>query len=116
MKSMMDKLRMIVGITGATGIVYGIRLLQALRRLEIESHLVVRTRATSLGPNETDLSAKELRDLADKSYPIQYVGAPISSGSFRTMGMIIAPAPFAACRRSQTASQEICLHGPPTWF
>lgn len=85
------KRRLIVGITGATGIVYGIRLLEALREASIESHLVVTKAAEMTRSYETDLSSQNLRDLADISYPIGDIGAPIASGSFRTMGMIIAP-------------------------
>ena len=85
------KRRLIVGISGATGIVYGIRLLDALREAGIESHLVVTKAAEITRSYETDLSSRNLRDLADVSYPIGDVGAAIASGSFRTMGMIIAP-------------------------
>jgi 4-hydroxy-3-polyprenylbenzoate decarboxylase len=87
----MEKQRMVVGITGATGIIFGNRLLQTLRRLEIESHLVVSQAGDMTRAYETQLSAKQLRALADVSYPIHDVGAPISSGSFRTLGMVIAP-------------------------
>ena len=85
------KRRLIVGISGATGIVYGIRLLDALREAGIESHLVVTKAAEITRSYETDLSSRNLRDLADVSYPIGDVGAAIASGSFRTMGMIVAP-------------------------
>jgi 4-hydroxy-3-polyprenylbenzoate decarboxylase len=85
------KRRLIVGISGATGIVYGIRLLEALREAGIESHLVVSKAAELTRGYETNLSSQNLRDLADVSYPIGDVGAAIASGSFRTMGMIVAP-------------------------
>src|ERR1700675_2688615 len=85
------KRRLIVGITGATGIVYGIRLLEALREASIESHLVVSKAAELTRAYETNLSSQKLRDLADVSYPIGDVGAAIASGSFRTMGMFVAP-------------------------
>lgn len=83
--------RMVVGITGATGIVYGVRLLQALRELEIESHLVVSKPGERTRAHETDMTADDLRSLADVVYAPGDIGAPISSGSFRTMGMIVAP-------------------------
>ena len=83
--------RLIVGISGATGIVYGIRLLEALREAGIESHLVVSKAAELTRSYETNLSSQNLRDLAAVSYPIGDVGAAIASGSFRTMGMIVAP-------------------------
>lgn len=83
--------RMVVGITGATGIVYGVRLLKALRHLEIESHLVVSKAGEMTRAYETDMTAEELRGLADVVYSPGDIAAPISSGSFRTMGMIVAP-------------------------
>ncbi|MDR6953268.1 4-hydroxy-3-polyprenylbenzoate decarboxylase [Ancylobacter sp. 3268] len=83
--------RMVVGITGATGIVYGVRLLKALRELQIESHLVVSKAGEMTRAYETDLSSEELRSLADVVYSPNDISAPISSGSFRTMGMIVAP-------------------------
>lgn len=83
--------RLIVGISGATGIVYGIRLLQALRACDVESHLVVtRPGLMTLG-YETDMSRDELFDLADVVYAANDVGAAISSGSMITLGMIVAP-------------------------
>ena len=90
-ESRLRKRRLIVGISGATGIVYGIRLLEALREAGIESHLVVSKAAELTRSYETNLSSQGLRDLADVSYPIGDVGAAIASGSFRTMGMIVAP-------------------------
>lgn len=83
--------RLIVGITGATGIVYGVRLLELLREAGIETHLVVSRAADLTRLHELDLSGKELRALAAVHYPITDIGAPIASGSFRTMGMIVAP-------------------------
>ena len=83
--------RLIVGISGATGIVYGVRLLQALRSLDIETHLVVTKPGDQTRAYETDLTSKELRVLADRAYAAEDVGAAISSGSFRTMGMVVAP-------------------------
>jgi 4-hydroxy-3-polyprenylbenzoate decarboxylase len=82
---------MIVGITGATGIVYGVRVLEYLRTLDVETHLVVSKAGQLTRSYETELSAKALESLADVSYAPNDVGAAIASGSFRTMGMIIAP-------------------------
>jgi 4-hydroxy-3-polyprenylbenzoate decarboxylase len=82
---------MIVGITGATGMVYGIRVLEYLRALDVETHLVVSKAGQLTRAYETELSAKSLESLADVSYAPNDVGAAIASGSFRTMGMIIAP-------------------------
>jgi 4-hydroxy-3-polyprenylbenzoate decarboxylase len=83
--------RLIVGITGATGVVFGIRALEVLRELGIESHLVVSRAGELTREYETDLSREALHALADHVHPIADVGASIASGSFRTMGMLIAP-------------------------
>ncbi|WP_245924213.1 UbiX family flavin prenyltransferase [Niveispirillum cyanobacteriorum] len=82
---------MIVGISGASGIVYGIRLLETLRRLGIESHLVMSRSAEVTSAHESGLKVADIRALADINYSITDIGAAISSGSFRTMGMIVAP-------------------------
>ena len=83
--------RLIVGISGATGIIYGIRLLEALRKTNVETHLVVTKAAELTRSYETTLTSQNLRDLADVNYSIGDVGAAIASGSFRTMGMVVAP-------------------------
>lgn len=83
--------RIIVGITGATGIVYGVRLLGVLKALGIETHLVVTKAGELTRAHETDLSADELRCMADFAYSPGEIGAALASGSFRTMGMIVAP-------------------------
>jgi flavin prenyltransferase len=83
--------RMIVGITGATGIVFGIRALVALREMGIETHLVISRAGEMTRAYEAGISREQLRALANHVHPINDVGASISSGSFRTMGMLIAP-------------------------
>lgn len=83
--------RLIVGISGASGIVYGVRLLEALRPLPIETHLVMTKTADMTLALETDCSAAEVRALADVVHPIGDLGAAPSSGSFRSLGMIVAP-------------------------
>jgi flavin prenyltransferase len=83
--------RLIVGITGASGVVYGVRLLEALRALEIETHLVLTRSAALTITYELDRSIDSIRALATKTHPMNDVGASIASGSFRTDGMIIAP-------------------------
>ena len=85
------KQRLIVGITGATGIAYGVRLLQTLRDLDVETHLVVSKAGELTRAYETGYSAQELRGLATHHYAPQDIAAPISSGSFRTLGMVIIP-------------------------
>ena len=83
--------RLVVGITGATGIVYGVRALELARELGLETHLVVTKAGDLTRAYESDLSAEELRARADVTYPIGNIGAAIASGSFETDGMLIAP-------------------------
>ncbi len=83
--------RLVVGISGASGVIYGIRLLEALKALPVESHLVMSKSAEITLAYETDLKVREVQDLADVVYRIEDIGAAISSGSFRTLGMIVAP-------------------------
>ncbi|WEK56937.1 MAG: UbiX family flavin prenyltransferase [Candidatus Brevundimonas phytovorans] len=83
--------RLVVGISGASGVVYGARVLDALRELGVESHLVVTKAALLTLSQETDLSPDDLMSKADVTYKLADVGAAIASGSFRTLGMIVAP-------------------------
>jgi 4-hydroxy-3-polyprenylbenzoate decarboxylase len=83
--------RLVVGITGASGVVYGLRTLDALRELGVESHLVVSKSAALTLAQEAGLSMAEVNAKADVVYRAADVGAAIASGSFRTLGMIIAP-------------------------
>jgi 4-hydroxy-3-polyprenylbenzoate decarboxylase len=83
--------RIIVGISGATGIAYGIRMLQALRAAGIETHLVMSRAARLTLAHESDMIAKEVLALADAHYSPDDVGAALASGSFRTRGMVVAP-------------------------
>jgi 4-hydroxy-3-polyprenylbenzoate decarboxylase len=82
---------MIVGVTGATGIIYAVRLLKALRQLEIETHLVISKPAEMAAACEWPEPIKSIRAGADVNYRISDISAAIASGSFRTMGMIVAP-------------------------
>src|SRR5579864_2963660 len=83
--------RLIVGITGASGAVYGVRLLKLLQTTDIETHLVMSRSARITLTQEVDLGAAEVAALASVVHPIENIGAAIASGSFRTMGMVIAP-------------------------
>ncbi len=88
---MTDRPRIIVGISGASGAIYGIRMLEALQHLGIESHLVM-TRAAELTiVQETGLKPADIAAKADVRHAIGNVGASIASGSFRTLGMVVAP-------------------------
>jgi 4-hydroxy-3-polyprenylbenzoate decarboxylase len=84
--------RLIVGISGASGAIYGIRLLEVLRAVDdIETHLVLTPAARRTVPLETDLSVRCVEALADYCYRPGDIAAAISSGSFRTDGMVVAP-------------------------
>jgi 4-hydroxy-3-polyprenylbenzoate decarboxylase len=83
--------RIIVGISGASGVIYGVRLLEALRTLPVETHLVMTRTAEVTLAHETDLKVAAVRKLADVAYKIDDLAAAISSGSFKTLGMIVAP-------------------------
>jgi flavin prenyltransferase len=85
------KERLVVGISGASGVVYGIRLLDALKALGIESHLVMTKAAELTIGLETELSPKAVAAKADYAYAPGDIAAAIASGTFRTMGMIVAP-------------------------
>ena len=83
--------RLIVGISGASGVVYGIRVLEALDELGVESHLVISKAGQLTIGCETSLTPKAVAAMADFFYAVGDVAAPIASGSFRTKGMIVAP-------------------------
>lgn len=83
--------RMVVGISGASGVIYGVRVLDALRELGVESHLVVTRAALLTLSQETDLTPDDLTGRADVVHKLADVGATIASGSFQTVGMIVAP-------------------------
>ncbi|MDE2473672.1 MAG: UbiX family flavin prenyltransferase [Alphaproteobacteria bacterium] len=83
--------RLIVGISGASGVIYGIRALELLRRTGIETHLVVSPAAELTMTYETDVKPKSVRELASVFHPFADIGAAISSGSFQTMGMLVLP-------------------------
>lgn len=85
------KKRLIVAITGASGTIYGIRILETLRESGIESHLVMSDSAKLTMAAETDYKPADVEALADVVHSAKNVGASISSGSFHSMGMIIAP-------------------------
>ena len=84
-------MRVIVGISGATGVVYGVRLLEKLRRAGVETHLVISRWGVRTLRHETTWTREVVEALAHVTYPPGDMGAAISSGSFRTDGMIIAP-------------------------
>ncbi len=83
--------RLIIGISGASGVVYGVRALELLRGSGIETHLIMSRAAEVTLAYETGLKVAEVQALADVVHPIHDIGAAISSGSFKTLGMLIAP-------------------------
>jgi 4-hydroxy-3-polyprenylbenzoate decarboxylase len=83
--------RLIVGMTGASGAIYGVRLLRLLQSTDIETHLVMSRSARVALTQELDISVADVSALADVVHPVDNIGASISSGSFRTLGMVIAP-------------------------
>lgn len=83
--------RLIVGISGASGVIYGIRILQVLQGSGIETHLVMSDSARLTLTSETALGLKQVEALASVVHNSKNIGATISSGSFKTMGMVVAP-------------------------
>ena len=89
---MTNKKRLVVGVSGATGAIYGVRILEILSKMEgMETHLVLTKAGRMTIQVETPYSAKEVEAMADVVHDVNNVGASISSGSFRTEGMVIAP-------------------------
>jgi 4-hydroxy-3-polyprenylbenzoate decarboxylase len=86
-----QKPRLIVGLSGASGVAYGIRLLEALREIGTESHLVMSKAAEMTIAYETALKPKQVAAKADYAYAIGDIGASIASGTFKTAGMVVAP-------------------------
>ena len=83
--------RLIIGLSAASGVMLGVRALELLKETDIESHLVI-SKATALTvASETDMHIDDIRTLADIVHPVGDIGAPISSGSYKTLGMLIAP-------------------------
>lgn len=83
--------RLIIGISGASGVQYGMRALELLKPLPIETHLIMSKSAELTVHHELACSVGDIRELADEWHPVRNVGAAVASGSFRTMGMLIAP-------------------------
>lgn len=88
---MSEPKRLIIGISGASGVIYGVRLLAALKPLPVETHLVMTRTAEVTLAHETDFKVAAVRRLADVAHGVDDLAAAVSSGSFRTAGMIVAP-------------------------
>lgn len=86
-----DRPRLVVGISGASGVTYGLRVLDACRELGVESHLILSRAAALTIAQETDLTVADVQARADVAHKTGDVGASIASGSYPTLGMIVAP-------------------------
>jgi len=85
------QLRLVVAITGASGVIYGIRALEVLKQLQVETHLIMSEWGAKNVTIETDKTADYVRSLATKCYEDDNMAAPVSSGSFKTDGMVVVP-------------------------
>jgi flavin prenyltransferase len=83
--------RLVIGISGASGTIYGIRMLEMLKKTDIETHLVMSKSAEMTMVYETKFKPKDVRALASVNHPAADIGASISSGSFPTIGMVVVP-------------------------
>ncbi|KAG8163932.1 hypothetical protein KVR01_005850 [Diaporthe batatas] len=117
MKESTPRKRIIVAITGATGAQIGIRLLQTLRRLNVETHIIISKWAAETIKWETDYTPAAIKALADYSYSSHDLAAPIASGSYRVDGMIVAPCSVKTlaainagiCDDLVTRAADVCL-------
>jgi flavin prenyltransferase len=103
------KKRLIVGMTGASGAIYGVRLLQACGELGLEAHLCMSKAAELTLAYELEIKTAEVRALAHKAYAPADVGAAIASGSFRTRGMVIAPCSIRTMAEIATGTTSSAL-------
>ena len=87
-----DQSKLVVGITGASGVIYGIRLLEVLKEIiEVQTHLVISQAGKKTISLETELNIKDISAMADEAYDIDDMTAPIASGSYLTSGMVVIP-------------------------
>lgn len=110
-------MRLLVGISGSTGSIYGIRLLQALGRVpNVETHLIISMPAKRIIVEETDFSVKEVEQLAARVYDNRDIGAAPASGSFKTAGMVIMPCSIktASALATSTGDTLLCRAGDVT--
>lgn len=110
-------MRLLVGISGSTGSIYGIRLLQVLGRVpDLETHLIISAPAKRTIVEETEFSVKEVEGLATRTYDNRDIGAAPASGSFKTAGMVILPCSIktAAALAMSTGDSLLCRAGDVT--
>ncbi|WP_040771639.1 UbiX family flavin prenyltransferase [Rhodopseudomonas sp. B29] len=101
--------RLIVGISGASGVIYGVRMLQLLRNSGIETHLVMSKTAEITFAHETRMKIAEVKALAHTTHAIDDMAAAIASGSFKTMGMIVAPCSVKSMSEIATGATSTLL-------
>lgn len=101
--------RLVVGISGATGIVYASRLLELLKPTDVETHLVVSRAGDITRSQETELTSERMRAQADVTYPIGNIAAPLASGSFKTIGMVVLPCSMKTLAEIATGMSESLL-------
>lgn len=99
----------IVGISGASGAIYGIRLLEALREAGATTHLIISKAAQITITHETDYSVEDVKKLADHNYAVTDLSATIASGSFKTSGMVVAPCSMKTLAEIATANSSTLL-------
>jgi 4-hydroxy-3-polyprenylbenzoate decarboxylase len=109
MRCNLPRRRLVVGISGASGVVLGVRLLEMLRDLDIESHLIMSRSAQVTLAYETDFKLADVTGLADHSYRIDDMAACVSSGSYRTLGMVVAPCSMKTLAEIAHASSSSLL-------
>lgn len=103
-------LRLVMGITGATGAIFGVRLLQALRTTGVETHLIVSKWGAHTLTEETPYTLERVREMAAYSYSAGDQGAAVSSGSFLTSGMVIAPCSARTLAAIATGQGDNLIH------
>jgi 4-hydroxy-3-polyprenylbenzoate decarboxylase len=102
--------RLVVAITGATGVIYGVRLLQLLRETDVETHLVMSKWASRTLLHETSYHVEDVQALASVHYAVADQGAAISSGSFVTRGMVVAPCSMRTLAAIATGQGDTLIH------
>ena len=108
--------RLIIGISGASGVIYGVRLLEMLQPTPVETHLVMTRSAQITLAYETDYKVAAVQALADASYSPDDIAAAISSGSFRTAGMVVAPCSMRSLAEiAYGMTTHLLTRAPPTW-
>lgn len=104
-----EKPRLVIGISGASGVIYGVRLLAMLRDLPIETHLVMTKAAEIALAHETRLKVAEVQALAGQCHAVTDMAAPLASGSFRSLGMIVAPCSIRSMSEIATGATSTLL-------